>query len=112
MNSAEGGLISVLMLKGIHHICTRSSSKFQHTVKTCKTVLKHGFTRKRLREEKLITGPTGVKVQLDAYFGVSFPLGGLKGGAMKITAHEVESIGEFCDSPLGIKRFGRCSWAR
>jgi hypothetical protein len=41
---------------------------------------------------------------LDADYEVSFPVGGPQGGAMKITAHEVELIEEFCGSPLGTKK--------
>jgi hypothetical protein len=43
-------------------------------------------------------------VRLDADYEVSFLVGGPQGGAMKITAHEVELIEEFCSSPLGTKK--------
>ncbi len=46
----------------------------------------------------------GVTVLLDADYEVSFPVGSPQEGAMKITAHEVESIEEFCVSPLGTKK--------
>ncbi len=95
MNSAEGGLTAVLMSKAFRHIRTQSSSKFRHTVVTCNTTLKHGFMRK---------GPMGVAVRLDADYEVSSPVGGPQEGAMKITAHEVESIEEFCFSTLGTKK--------
>ncbi len=77
VNSAERGLTAVLMSKAFRHIRTQSSSKFQHTVVTCKTALKHGFMRK---------GPMGVGVRLDAEYQVSSPVGGPQEGAMKITA--------------------------
>jgi hypothetical protein len=107
VNSTRGKPVAVLTLKGIHSICMRSSV-FKHTVVTREAALRCNFMRKKLGKVRWIMGPR-VRVQLDADYEVSLPIGYLQGSAMKVFAHKAESIEEFCSLPLTPRRFGRCS---
>jgi hypothetical protein len=86
----------VLTSTGIWHISVRTSSGFEHIIVSREAARRHGFERKEPKRAKKITGPTAMKVQLEDDYNVSFPISAPYGGTLKIMAHGMESMEEFC----------------
>jgi hypothetical protein len=97
----DGKRATVITPEGVQRISVRASSSFQNTIVSQEAARQYRLDRKRLKRALGIMGPTGVTIWVTEDYEVLFPLGNPHGGKLKIMAHGVDSLEEYCREPEG-----------
>jgi hypothetical protein len=95
----EGKRVAVLTPEGVQRIGARACRNSEHTVVSRREAQLYGLEKKKLQRPLGIVGPSGVLVCVEDDYEALFLLGGPHGRRLKITAHGVDALEEYCGVP-------------